>query len=314
MNKGYHFFIFSLFFSISLFQNFLYGISRLDNKPMPLVDFRGAPSEALIDFCEFFGADNPKTWESILSFTKAWSVSIEEKKKGILISSYLKRTSHELYNILSALHSTQVIPSYYATYDSAVILGGTLTSIRSRLFFLKQEWERGVRFKEILFITSDRPRNEVLEDKTLLLEPNFVGYIISPAWSFEGFLPKNEKEIAEFVWYQMELPEEWRSEKIKVSFIEAKSKNEDKFASRRDSLKFWLSTNPDLGKILFVSSQPYIGLDNLVISKESYCNKFIFDAVGPGFSMSFLDMERGVDICCEAIAEWVYNFKNKNIE
>ncbi len=309
MRREYRFFIFGLFFFISLVHNSLYGISKLDNKPMPLRDSRGAPSEALIDFFEFCSTNSPKTWESILKIAKEWFVSIEDKKNGIWPSPCLKRSTHELYNILSALHSTQVIPSYYATYDYAVILGGTLTSMRSRLFFLKQEWDRGVRFKEIVFVTSDRVRSEALEDQTLLLEPNFVGYIVSPAWSFEGFLPKNEKEIAEFVWSQMERPEEWESEKMKVSFIEAKSKEGGKFSSRKDSLQAWLSMNPNPGKVLFVSSQPYIGLDNLVICREFYYTKFIFDTVGPGFSMSFLNTERGLGVCCEAIANWVYNFK-----
>lgn len=306
-----HFVIFSLFVLISLFQTSLHGLSKLENKLMPLRDSRGAPSEALLNFCEFCSDDEPKTWENVLKITQNWVISTENKKEGIWPSPCRKRSSHELYNILSALHSTQVIPSYYATYDYAVVLGGTLTAIRHRVFFLKQEWDRGVRFKEIIFLTGDRPRFEALEDEALLLDPNFVGYIISPAWSFEGFLPKNEKEIAQFVWEQMELPEAWKSEKVKVSFIEAKGKEKGKFASRKDSLQAWLAKNPDVGKVLFVSSQPYIGLDSLVICKEFYYTKFIFDTIGPGFSMSLLNTERGLGICCDAIAKWVYNFKNK---
>ena len=75
-----------------------------------------------------------------------------------------------------------------ASYDKALIFGATTPRMKMRLDNLKQLWEEGIRFKEIVWLTGDRP-----------LDPQ-VDHLLERC--------KNESEAAQILWEETDLPEE----------------------------------------------------------------------------------------------------------
>ncbi len=53
---------------------------------------------------------------------------------------------------------------FYKMYDKALILGATTSRMQTRLDYLKQLWEDGIRFNELVWLTSDRPLDKRVDD------------------------------------------------------------------------------------------------------------------------------------------------------
>lgn len=294
------------------FSQSAYGAQSIHFTDHPLEDVRGAPSEGLLEVLKLCGIKTTGSWENIVKLTQPWVVSEENKKEGIWPVSCDCKDMHAFYNALSMLHMTQIIPSCLATYDYAIILGGTLPSLRRRLWFLRQEWERGVRFRHLVFLSGDRKLYKNQEDDEDFIDSTFNPYPISEDWTFDGRLPENEKEVAEFVWRQMELPKEWEH-RISVSFMSADSRNKKKKIgeSLKDLLPVWASRISDPGTVLFVSSQPFIELDSLLICKTLKGYDVEFDIIGPGFSSAVLEHSWTVSACSSILAEWIKEARGK---
>lgn len=289
-----------------------YGAQSIHFTEHPLENVRGGPSEGLLDVLKLCGIKTTGSWENIIKMTRSWVVLEQNKKDGIWPVSCHCKDMHAFYNALSMLHMTQIVPSCLATYDYAVILGGTLPSIRRRLWFLKQEWERGVRFRHLVFLSGERKLYKNQEDEEDFINPSFNPYPISEDWAYNNQLPKNERDVAEFVWRQMKLPEDWAS-RISVSFmtIDIKNRKEKVGESLKELLPFWASKISNPGTVLFVSSQPFIELDSLTICKTLKDYDMRFDIVGPGFSSVVLDHSWTLSACCSILAEWIEEARGK---
>lgn len=290
----------------------IHGAQSIHFTEYPLENIRGGPSEGLLNILELCGIKTTGSWENIIKMTRSWVVSEQNKKEGIWPASCHCKDMHAFYNALSMLHMTQIIPSCLATYDYAVVLGGTLPSLRRRLWFLKQEWERGVRFRHLVFLSGNRELYKNQEDEEDFIDPSFNLYPISEDWTYDNKLPENERDVAEFVWKQMKLPKEWES-RISVSFMKVDIKNKDEKLgeSIKELLPVWISNISNPGTVLFVSSQPFIELDSIIICKTLKNYDMKFDIVGPGFSSIILDHSWTLSACCSILAEWLEEARGK---
>src|SRR3990172_4742194 len=52
------------------------------------------------------------------------------------------------------------------SYDSALILGATTVHMQMRLDYLVKLWEKGTRFKEVVWLTGDRPLDKRVDGLT----------------------------------------------------------------------------------------------------------------------------------------------------
>lgn len=210
---------------------------------------------------------------------------------------------HGVYDGLSQLRMTQDVPSYRATYDSAVILCGALPTIRQRLDFLAREWERGVRFGELIFLSGQRSLYSGVEDKDQFFDARYNPFPIEPNWDKDAFaMPASEEDIARFVWEQMRLPPALRSE-VKVVFLYATSLT-GKYASLHETLEQLVAYKG--GKVentLFISSQPFIHLDRCRI--DQHCARDGYDIAGAGFSQSVLKQPWAPALCLHGLAGWI---------
>jgi hypothetical protein len=172
----------------------------------------------------------------------------------------------------------------YVIYDKALILGATTSCMEIRLNYLRQLWEEGIRFNQIVWLTGDRPldqRIDCLTDRC-----------------------SNESEAARVIWEEANLPEEMKN--LPVVFIAVPMKKEGvnlKRPNTEDTIVGWLQSAPEPCKALFVSNQPFCGYQFAVI-KPSLPEDFLFDIVGPGVDPA--SHPAAAAIILDSLARWIY--------
>ncbi|WP_100934625.1 hypothetical protein [Candidatus Chlamydia corallus] len=256
---------------------------------------------------EVSGLPEADSVEGLIESTSAWTLTPEERFSGELVSVCQIKDEHAFYNDLSLLHMTQAVPSYSATYDCAVVFGGPLPALRQRLDFLVREWHRGVRFKKIVFLCGQRGRYQSIEEQEHFFDSRYNPFPTEENWKSENQVtPSSEEEIAKFVWAQMLVPRVWRDNAsgVRVTFLLAKPGEDRLVANRKDTLLLFRSYQEAFPeRVLFVSSQPFIGLDFCRVGQlfkgESY------DLAGPGFAQGVLKYHWAPRVCLHTLAEWL---------
>ena len=168
-------------------------------------------------------------------------------------------------------------------YDKALILGATTGHMTMRLNYLKELWNKGVRFDEVVWLTGDRPLDKNIDDLR--------------------DVAANESQAAPIIWESADLPQEMKS--LPVRFIATPMKNKQGVLTRpntMDTLVTWLETT-DPCKALFVSSQPFCGYQFAIIN-TALPETFTFDVVGSGADPS--SHPAAAAITLDSIARWLY--------
>lgn len=169
-------------------------------------------------------------------------------------------------------------------YDKALILGATTSRMQMRLDYLKQLWDEGTRFNEIIWLTGDR-----------LLDKRVDGLIDRCS---------NESQAAHILWEETSLPEEMRS--LPVVFVAVPMKVEGSSQKRpntEDTIVAWLTLSPKPCKALFVSDQPFCCYQFAVI-KATLPEAFLFDLIGQGVDST--SHPAAAAITLDSIARWIY--------
>lgn len=169
-------------------------------------------------------------------------------------------------------------------YDKALILGATTSRMQMRLDFLKNLWNQGVRFNQIVWLTGIRPLDHRVDELTNRCT--------------------NEAEAAHIIWEEADLPKEMR--KIQVLFIEVPMKGKER-PNTADTISAWVKESPQPCTALFVSDQPFCGYQFAVI-KTYLPEPFHFDLVGKGVDPS--SHPAAAAITLDSIARWIYQEKH----
>jgi len=172
----------------------------------------------------------------------------------------------------------------YKDYDKALILGATTSRMQMRLDYLKQLWEEGMRFNEIVWLTGDRPLDNRVDSLTDRCS--------------------KESEAAHILWEEADLPEGMRS--LPVVFVAAPMKVEGSSLKRpntEDTIIAWLKIMPEPCTVLFVSDQPFCGYQFAVV-KANLPDTFLFDLVGQGADPT--SHPAAAAITLDSIARWIY--------
>ncbi|WP_348663786.1 hypothetical protein [Chlamydia vaughanii] len=257
----------------------------------------------LLELCDLQEVETP---EELVKETAPLLLT-REQRMAAEFGSLSVKDDHAFYNDLSLLRMTQAVPAYAATYDSVVILGGTLPTMRQRLDFAIREWQRGVRFQKIIFLSGRRERYAKLENSDQFYDLRYNPFPVEEGWNpTEHKLPSSEDEIARFIWTQMAVPPSWKdaSGGMEVVFLVAEPSEGQKYGTRHDTLKIFRAYHGNTsGRILFVTSQPFVHLDRSRISK--YFDKDNCDVSGPGFGQAILKHSWAPGVCLHALAAWV---------
>jgi hypothetical protein len=170
------------------------------------------------------------------------------------------------------------------TYDKALILGATTSRMQLRLEYLKSLWEQGIRFKEIVWLTGERPLDKRVDE-----------------WTDRC---STETEAARIVWEETDLPEEMHA--LPVIFIAVPMKQEGTVLRRPDTkatILAWRETISVPGTLLFVSDQPFCGYQFAVIN-TNLPETFAFDVVGAG--VDNITHPAAAAITLDSVARWIY--------
>ena len=128
----------------------------------------------------------------------------------------------------------------FKRYTGAIIHGALYSRVSLRLQFLIDQWNLGVRFSHLYFLTGERPLQEC--EKELLQST-----------------AKTECEMIQQIWEKSDLPPEMRS-LVEVHFVNAPMKGRPNAPIRpttNDTIKKWLRDNPPRGSYLSVTNAPY---------------------------------------------------------
>ncbi len=132
--------------------------------------------------------------------------------------------------------------------------------VRSRLKYLIELWEKGVRFGSINVLAGQRPLDPNLESPEILLDKNNMMLPFKDDWQLTGDLPTTEAGAAKLVFDQSVLPAAWND--LAITFIDTPMQETGTGKLRRpntqDSVVHWLKTDLKPGSVLAISNQPYV--------------------------------------------------------
>lgn len=129
-------------------------------------------------------------------------------------------------------------------YDYALVLGALHGSVEMRINHIVEEWNRGIRFDTIVFLTGQRPLHVEKEKEFLSL--------------------KDEAAMMVYVWETTNMPPELYE--IPLTVVDAPPLPLRGRPTTESTVYAWLELSPNPGSILMVSSQPYIGYQMAVLS------------------------------------------------
>jgi hypothetical protein len=218
----------------------------------------GCPSKDLLSLLELFKVPHDGTLNTIVQLTQSgphkW-LREATKERWEIEELDFAGDQQKLVTLLERLGFINGIAASQKTYKYALVLGALASTMYSRLHYLVKEWERGVRFDTIIFLVGERPLNPDLENRELFGNPKIM--------------PSTETEAAQLIWQQAqtEIPEQLAT--LPVLFISAPMKRSADGTLKRpttdDTIKEWLALNPEPGKTVWISGQPYIGYQESVI-------------------------------------------------
>lgn len=144
-------------------------------------------------------------------------------------------------------------------YDTALIWGGTTERMQSRLTYLISLWTQGIRFKQMVWLVSDRELDPQVDQGALEC--------------------LTEAESAKKLWESAAMPPEMKQ--LEVFFLSALRTQPLKRPGAKETLNTWLARYPTPCRALFVSNQPFCSYHFLIL-KAWLPDAFAFDVVGEG--------------------------------
>lgn len=196
------------------------------------------------------------------------------------------------FPFLQELGFIETIHAEQKHYSYALVLGATGKTMQRRLDFLYEEWQRGVRFDQIVLLTGQRDLNPMVEA-----------------------YPENlQSETELFIFLFDHHPLKWLAPMVVVDSPKQKlSSGEWRRPNTADTIRNWLATYPKEGTCLAISTQPFVGYQEAVL-QFFLPDSYKLECVGPGnfngYANAKADIENAncpypVAIYLDSFAKWV---------
>lgn len=173
--------------------------------------------------------------------------------------TFQNRYESKREEILDTLSSMGWFEAKHASknhYQYGVVLGSLYASVQKRMNYLVEEWNRGVRFDTIVFLTGKRPLHPTKEKE------------------FKG----TETTMMLQTWDKTEMPQALRD--LPLVVVDAPPIPERGRPTTESTLYAWLEKKPDPDSSLFFSNQPYVHYQQVVI-QSVLPRSFKVETVGP---------------------------------
>ena len=181
------------------------------------------------------------------------------------------------------------------TYDYAILPGATFPSMKTRLDWLAEQWQRGVRFQQLVVLAGQRP---------LTPEVDRFQEIMSSLSSTESgakrktfpmndkTAPMHETEAARLLLHYYPLPE--GMEQVPVQIIDSPRKWQGDSWGRShtaDTVRDWLAYSPKPGTALVISNQPSAHYQDAVFRRHlpsTFSIETSTAEIGKNYSMAII--------------------------
>lgn len=254
------------------------------------------PTDELASLLSFFEIKHDNTAASIVAATqKAWlrPAGVERAHTVDLWAEY----KEQLMPKFKKLQLIDAVVPKSKKYCYGIIHGAMVSTVRTRLAYLKTLWNEGVRFNQLVFLGGQRALDPVHEGRDVLLSS------ARPDWLAPQQLPTVEIEAMRMVYDQANLPQDLRE--LPVVFIDVPMLKTEAGTMRRpntqDTVEAWLGTNPQPGSCLAVSNQPYVAYQNA--STLRFLPPYMsLETVGSAIAQE----DASVAVILDSLARWLY--------
>ena len=190
--------------------------------------------------------DNAHALAMLHQITQEHLLRPEGKERSDCQDSEIFQTHRrELTSALLDMGMLADIKPQHKHYDHVLLMGATEGEVNTRLEYLKQLWEQGVRFDKIVMLGSERPLNPQIEPSAGKTGPS-------------GHPVQTEMDMMEARYYDPKSRFPEGMDKVRIFEVNTFNKEGGKRANTQDTVNSWLKTKPDAGEVLVVSSQPYV--------------------------------------------------------
>lgn len=254
-----------------------------------IVNPEGKPNSTILQMMDVLELPHNGTLKNIVDITQEKFFQKHpdgQRKERWEIDEVIPRLREQALPILDKLGMLKEFFPSERKYDSVLMLGATLTSVRKRLSYLGDLWENSIRFDKIVFLGGERALEPTKENPTVLFDSNNKDLLVRNDWQIPEKIPTTELEMMQMVWDQAKLPSSMK--KIKTEWIDAPLKpnpvgGKPLRPTTEDTLKIWLRNNQTAQKILAISNNPHIGYQQSVL--KTYLPKdFEIETVGSAAS------------------------------
>jgi hypothetical protein len=263
-------------------------VKRLEKKLLTLgysqilFDKHFKPKAKLLQLLDLFEIDNQLT---TIEQINAWAQKnlLRQGERWEKQRNEFEKLKTEITPLLRDLGFIEATYPHFNEYQGAIIHGALLSRVRLRLHYLVKQWENGVRFTHLYFLSGERFLNKEYENKESLISDSSSLLKIKKDWKEPTQLPQTEHEMTKLVWDQSDIPDDMRTQ-VTVHFINAPMKKDVKTKKNirpttNDTVKEWLKTYPPIGRYLAITNAPYTNRQDLVI-RTIAPDIYGFDTIG----------------------------------
>jgi len=237
----------------ALFASFFLCISTLCSAPAPsFVD------HDLTQLLQVLAVPHDSTPKSIVEATQKRWIRPAGKERWEVEDTMTESQRKAVMDYCTKKGFFQEIKPAHLSYDYAIILGATVTTIKKRMDYLVKVANSGVQFKQVVLLSGARPLDPSVETIP------------------EGC--KTENDAMEFLWKAQPLSKQvpWKHfAHPMIAIVDGKFRR----PSTADTFHLWLQSSPAPGRCFFVSNQPYCFYQQAV-AENLMPQTFVYETVG----------------------------------
>ena len=290
----------SVFFFLAYFsQAGALPHSSLKNTPLPEPELVTTLSELMT----LLDVPHQKNLPSLIKASQIWRRKPDQERWEVAELKLDDKKRTQVIKLLTRLKLIEDIRPESKQFRYAILLSGTVPRMRTRLEQLVKNWQSGVRFDEIIFLTSQRILNPEI-DRVDELVNKAIG-ANKTADEKAKARPATEFEAAQLVYLTTPMPEDMR--KVKIHYTATARDwlgNRWQRKNTREGIHSWLATKPPAGSALIVSDQPHINYQGEVAYQE-FPEDFPIDFTGE----AALPNNKNLINYLDALALWLHNLE-----
>jgi len=267
----------------------------------PLVRNNGQPAQPLLDLLSYLGVMHDGTMDGIMSATQLAWLRKTGTERWEMEDPYADRRE-ALLTHLDNLGCVQAVEPMAQRYDYALVFGASIHALRSRLAYFFELYERGIRCNTVVILTGARPRDLTVENDDTLCDVTQQVLPVCSDWQRPARMPTTEAEIVQFLLNQAVKPQDFDMSCVVV--VDTPMQPVPGGGIRRpttaDTVRCWLAKNPKAGSCLLISSQPYVGYQDIT-ARLDIPNTFELETVGRTISPKMK-----MSVALDNVARWIF--------